>query len=445
MKSCPTILEQKEVVKKKNKNKLKSFFLPSKQQHVDIINQENHNKQKWEKRKMKIKTVDWRSTLDPCSRRILTISPKPLQAAQWRAVQPYFNKKKLLKKNKIKRPLSHNHQNQHIDNQKESTPPQQIKMKIKKQKEIEERERERRETKRGERKKKGKREKSVFEKPCLWTWNWYQVWIVCFFLQVEELWQVLYLLSQQQQRDSLFLFLNILLPSFFFLLLLSFQNTKKNPKNWDNFNFFLNHLLQDQGFFFLYFSRSFLFLFIKSKTFNQKTSKFWRSECSQLLSNPCQQKFSPFLQILVFCNNSKRIIATNFAKREHYKNIIIFFKYQTQKEETHKKTSQSKNNNLSHSKIAFFLNMQKRTASTTRLMRGGVESERVGGGDATKIREKIRENFVCKKQNCNPFVFRLHPRVSFAPPRVFVCIPHVSFAPSGSSGRGVESFCLHPK
>ena len=47
-------------------------------------------------KKKKNKTFFWRSTLDPCSIRILTICSKPFSAAVWRAVIPNYNKKKVV-------------------------------------------------------------------------------------------------------------------------------------------------------------------------------------------------------------------------------------------------------------------------------------------------------------------------------------------------------------
>ena len=55
------------------------------------------------------------------------------------------------------------------------------------------------------------REIEFLKKPsCIWIGNWYQVWIVCFCFQEEELWQLLHLHSQHLQKVSLFLCLDIL-------------------------------------------------------------------------------------------------------------------------------------------------------------------------------------------------------------------------------------------
>ena len=84
------------MVKKKNKKQnnyytTQPFTIFMKQQ---IMNpQQQIKSEKTKEIKIKIKTVSWRSTLAPCSTRILTICSKPLKAAKWRTVNPYFKQK----------------------------------------------------------------------------------------------------------------------------------------------------------------------------------------------------------------------------------------------------------------------------------------------------------------------------------------------------------------
>ena len=135
-----------------------------------------------------MKTLVWRWTLDPCSTRILTICSKPSKAAMWRAVFPSFNKKKVVKKKNKNKIKYHNHSHSITSEQQE---------------------RER------------KREKERKERERNWVWkkkpssfeigSWYQVRIVCFCFQEEELWQLLHLHSQHLQKVPLFLCLDIFL------------------------------------------------------------------------------------------------------------------------------------------------------------------------------------------------------------------------------------------
>ena len=123
----------------------------------------------------------------------------------WRAVHPYLNKKKLLKKKKQKQ-ISHNHS---YSITSETT---------------------------------RKREKNWVwkeKKPCVWSGSWYQVRIVCFCFQEEELSQLLHPLSQHLQKIPLFLCLDIVHPSSFFYVTEREKRREEKREERERRGFFL--------------------------------------------------------------------------------------------------------------------------------------------------------------------------------------------------------------
>ena len=91
---------KKKVVKKriKTKSNITAIHKATRNNQQWNHKQQRNKKQRNKNEKENEKTFFWRSRLDPCSTRILTICSKPLKAAKWRTVHPFFNKKKVVKK-----------------------------------------------------------------------------------------------------------------------------------------------------------------------------------------------------------------------------------------------------------------------------------------------------------------------------------------------------------